>query len=196
MGGDCLNYGCVPSKALLAAAQAAEAQRRAGRFGVAGQRAARSTSARVHDHVHGVIAAIAPNDSDERFTGLGVRVLRAQARFAGPREVAAGDFRIRARRFVIATGSTPLVPPIPGLDRVPYLTNETIFDLVERPRHLLVIGGGPIGVELAQAFRRLGAAVTRRRDGDAAAEGRSRAGRRSSASACTTKASRCTSAPA
>jgi len=159
MGGDCLNFGCVPSKALLAAAHAAEAQRHAGRFGVQAGEPAVDFRA-VHDHIQGVIAAIAPNDSEERFTGLGVRVLRAQARFIGPREVAAGDNRIRARRFVIATGSVPLVPPLPGLERTPYLTNETVFDLVERPRHLLVIGGGPIGVELAQAFRRLGAAVS------------------------------------
>jgi len=159
MGGDCLNYGCVPSKSLLAAAHAAEAQRRAGRFGVQANEPAIDFRA-VHDHIHGVIAAIAPQDSEARFSGLGVRVLRAPARFTGPREIAADDFRIRARRFVIATGSTPLVPPLPGLDRVPYLTNETVFDLVERPRHLLVIGGGPIGVELAQAFRRLGAAVS------------------------------------
>jgi pyruvate/2-oxoglutarate dehydrogenase complex dihydrolipoamide dehydrogenase (E3) component len=159
MGGDCLNYGCVPSKSLLAAAHAAEAQRRAGRFGVQANEPAIDFRA-VHDHIHGVIAAIAPHDSEARFAGLGVRVLRAQARFTGPREVAAGDFRIQARRFVIAAGSTPLVPPLPGLERVPYLTNETVFDLVERPRHLLVIGGGPIGVELAQAFRRLGAAVS------------------------------------
>jgi len=158
MGGDCLNYGCVPSKSLLAVAHAAEAQRRAGRFGVQANEPAIDFRA-VHDHIRGVIAAIAPHDSEERFAGLGVRVLRAQARFTGPREVAAGEFRIRARRFVIAAGSTPLVPPLPGLERVPYLTNETIFDLVERPRHLLVIGGGPIGAELAQAFRRLGAAV-------------------------------------
>jgi pyruvate/2-oxoglutarate dehydrogenase complex dihydrolipoamide dehydrogenase (E3) component len=159
MGGDCLNYGCVPSKSLLAAAHAAEAQRRAGRFGVQAGEPAVDFRA-VHDHIHGVIAAIAPQDSEARFSGLGVRVLRAPARFTGPREVAAGDVRIRARRFVIATGSMPLVPPLPGLERAPYLTNETVFDLVERPRHLLVIGGGPIGVELAQGFRRLGAAVS------------------------------------
>jgi pyruvate/2-oxoglutarate dehydrogenase complex dihydrolipoamide dehydrogenase (E3) component len=158
MGGDCLNYGCVPSKSLLAAAHAAAAQRQAGGFGVQAGEPAIDFRA-VHDHIHGVIAAIAPHDSEERFSGLGVRVLRAQACFAGPRDVVAGDFRIRARRFVIATGSTPLVPPLPGLERVSYLTNETIFDLVERPRHLLVVGGGPIGVELAQGFRRLGAAV-------------------------------------
>jgi len=159
MGGDCLNYGCVPSKALLAAAHAAAAQRHADRFGVQAGEPAIDFRA-VHDHIHGVIAAIAPHDSEERFSGLGVRVLRAQARFTGPREVIAVESRIRARRFVIATGSVPLVRPLPGLERAPYLTNETIFDLTERPRHLLVVGGGPIGVELAQAFRRLGAAVS------------------------------------
>jgi pyruvate/2-oxoglutarate dehydrogenase complex dihydrolipoamide dehydrogenase (E3) component len=159
MGGDCLNYGCVPSKALLAAAQAAEAQRHAGRFGVQAQEPAIDFRA-VHDHIHGVIAAIEPHDSEERFAGLGVRVLRAAARFTGPEEVAAGDARVRARRFIIATGSSPLVPPLPGLDRTPYLTNETVFELTERPRHLLIVGGGPIGAELAQAFRRLGAAVS------------------------------------
>jgi pyruvate/2-oxoglutarate dehydrogenase complex dihydrolipoamide dehydrogenase (E3) component len=159
MGGDCLNYGCVPSKALLAVAQAAEAQRHAGRLGVQANEPVIDFRA-VHDHIHGVIAAIAPHDSEARFTGLGVRVLRARARFIGPREIVAGDARIRARRFVIATGSSPLVPPLPGLERTPYLTNETVFDLVDRPRHLMVIGGGPIGVELAQAFRRLGAAVS------------------------------------
>ncbi|MGH6929056.1 MAG: dihydrolipoyl dehydrogenase family protein, partial [Dongiaceae bacterium] len=159
MGGDCLNYGCVPSKALLAAAHAADSVRRAERFGIRAGEPSIDFRA-VHDHVHGVIAAIAPHDSEERFAGLGARVLRAKARFVGPRELAAGDIRIDARRFVIATGSRPLVPPIPGLDRVPYLTNETIFDLTERPRHLLVLGGGPIGCELAQAFRRLGASVS------------------------------------
>src|SRR5215470_2801392 len=104
MGGDCLNYGCVPSKALLAAAQAAESARQARRFGIAAGEPAIDFAA-VHDHVHGVIAAIAPNDSVERFEGLGVRVIRASACFTGPGEIAAGDWRIRARRFVIATGS-------------------------------------------------------------------------------------------
>jgi len=158
MGGDCLNYGCIPSKALLAAAHAA-APGQADRFGIRmGEPVIDFRT--VHDHVHGVIAAIAPHDSAERFRGLGVRVIVAQARFTGPAELVAGDVRIRARRFVVATGSRPLVPSIPGLDRLPYLTNETVFDLVERPRHLLVIGGGPIGCELAQAFRRLGGAAS------------------------------------
>jgi pyruvate/2-oxoglutarate dehydrogenase complex dihydrolipoamide dehydrogenase (E3) component len=159
MGGDCLNTGCVPSKALLAAAHAAEVVRRSGRFGVNGHEPA-IDFAKVHAHVHGVIAAIAPHDSVERFEGLGVTVLRGAARFSGPAEVAAAGQRIRARRFVVASGSTAAVPPVPGLAQVPYLTNETVFGLTEAPGHLLVLGGGPIGVELAQAFRRLGAAVT------------------------------------
>ena len=159
MGGDCLNYGCVPSKALIAAGHAAEGIRRSGVFGVNG-RAPEIRFQDVHDHVHGVIAAIAPHDSVERFEGLGVRVIQAAARFIGPGEVEADGRRVRARRFVIATGSSPAVPPIPGLDKVSYLTNETVFDLTDRPDHLVIIGGGPIGCELAQAHRRLGAEVS------------------------------------
>ncbi len=158
MGGDCLNAGCVPSKSLLAAAHAAEAVRRAPLFGVTAVAPA-VDFARVHDRVREVIANIAPQDSVERFTGLGVTVVQAQARFADARTVHAGDRRIRARRFVVATGSSPAVPPIPGLDAAPYLTNETVFDLRAAPERLIVIGGGPIGVELAQAHRRLGAEV-------------------------------------
>jgi pyruvate/2-oxoglutarate dehydrogenase complex dihydrolipoamide dehydrogenase (E3) component len=111
-------------------------------------------------HVHEVIAAIAPNDSVERFEGMGVRVIRAAARFAGPRDVVAGDVAISARRIVIATGSSPAVPPIPGLDGVPFLTNETVFENTVLPEHLIVIGGGPIGLEMAQAHRLLGSRVT------------------------------------
>jgi pyruvate/2-oxoglutarate dehydrogenase complex dihydrolipoamide dehydrogenase (E3) component len=159
MGGDCLNYGCVPSKALLAAGKRAEAVRTAGAFGVEVMEA-QIDYARVHDHVHGVIAAIAPNDSAERFTGLGVRVIEAKASFLDKQTVEAGHYLIRARRFVVATGSSPVIPPIPGLDGVPYYTNETIFDINERVQHLIVLGGGPIGFELAQAHRMLGAHVT------------------------------------
>jgi pyruvate/2-oxoglutarate dehydrogenase complex dihydrolipoamide dehydrogenase (E3) component len=161
MGGDCLNYGCVPSKSLIAAARAATAIRGARRFGIAGGEPAVDYRA-MRDHVRGVIAEIAPNDSEERFTGLGVRVIRAQARFTSRDEVEAGDVRVRARRVVIATGSSAAVPSIPGLGAggVPYLTNETIFDLDQAPGHLLVVGGGPIGCELAQAQRRLGCRVT------------------------------------
>lgn len=159
MGGDCLNAGCVPSKALIAAARAAEAQRRPAVPGIAPQAPAIDFAA-VHGHVAAAIAAIAPHDSQERFEGLGVTVLRARARFAGPREVAAGGDLIRARRFAIATGSRPTIPALPGLDTVPFLTNETLFTLREAPAHLLVLGAGPVGLEMAQAHRRLGSAVT------------------------------------
>lgn len=159
MGGDCLNFGCVPSKSLIAAARAAETIRSSGRYGINGH-VPEIDFAKIHDHVHGVIAAIAPNDSVERFEGLGVTVIGAAARFIGPAEVEADTTRIRARRFVIAAGSSPAVPPIPGLESVPYLTNETIFDLREAPDHLIIIGGGPIGAEMAQAHCRLGVRVT------------------------------------
>ncbi|MEE8549095.1 MAG: FAD-dependent oxidoreductase [Alphaproteobacteria bacterium] len=159
MGGDCLNYGCVPSKSLLAAGHAAQIAKSASRFGVSCPGVEVDFSA-VHGHVHGVIAGIAPHDSVERFEGLGVKVIQAEARFIGPREVEAGEYLIAARRFVIATGSAPMVPPIPGIGDVPYRTNETIFDMTAAPEHLIVIGGGPIGMELAQAHRRLGSQVT------------------------------------
>jgi pyruvate/2-oxoglutarate dehydrogenase complex dihydrolipoamide dehydrogenase (E3) component len=159
MGGDCLNYGCVPSKALLAAARHAVASRDASRFGL---RAAppQIDFAKVHAHVHGVIGAIAPTDSKERFAGLGVRVIEGAARFLDARTVTVGDMAIKARRFVIATGSAPALPPIDGLAETPYLTNETVFDLKRVPEHLIVIGAGAVGLELAQAHRRLGAVVT------------------------------------
>jgi len=160
MGGDCLNYGCVPSKSLLAAARHAMTFARAAEFGIAAG-PARVDFSKVRDHVRRVIASIAPADSAERFTGLGVRVIAGAARFTDAGTVAVGDaVSIKARRFVIATGSAPEIPPIPGLAEAPYLTNETIFDLAECPAHLLVIGAGPIGLELAQAYRALGAAVT------------------------------------
>jgi pyruvate/2-oxoglutarate dehydrogenase complex dihydrolipoamide dehydrogenase (E3) component len=160
MGGDCLNTGCVPSKALLAAAKRAEVMRSAEPFGVSAQ-AIDVDFAKVHDHVQRVIAALAPTDSAERFTGLGVRVIKGHAKFRDRKTVVVGDdYEIGARRFVIATGSTPALPPIPGLDDGPYLTTDTVFDLTERPDRLIIIGAGPIGLEMAQAFRRLGSAVT------------------------------------
>jgi pyruvate/2-oxoglutarate dehydrogenase complex dihydrolipoamide dehydrogenase (E3) component len=159
MGGDCLNTGCVPSKALLAAAKRAASMRNSDAFGVTAQLAS-VDFAKVHEHVQRVIAAIAPNDSAERFTGLGVRVIKGNATFKDRRTVAVGDIEIRARRFVIATGSAPAAPRISGLDQGPYFTNETIFSLTELPKHLIVIGAGPIGLELAQAFRRFGSDVT------------------------------------
>ena len=159
MGGDCLNYGCVPSKALLAAGHAVQHIRDAARFGVdAG--APKVDTKRVFEHVHGAIGAIAPNDSVERFTGLGVQVIEDEGKFVDANTVEAGDTRITARRFVIATGSSAFVPPIPGLSDVPIYTNENVFYADELPKHLIVIGGGPIGIELAQAHRQLGCDVT------------------------------------
>lgn len=159
MGGDCLNSGCVPSKALIAAADAAAAGAAAKPFGIDYAPPA-IDFARVMNHVREIIAAIAPHDSQERFEKLGARVIRAPAQFTGRDRLQAGDYEIRARRFVVATGSHPAVPPVPGLERVPYLTNLTLWDLKALPAHLLILGGGPIGVEMAQAFRRLGARVT------------------------------------
>lgn len=159
MGGDCLNAGCVPSKALIAAAKHAHAMTDGAAFGITPV-APQIDFGAVKDHVARVIAQIAPLDSQERFEGLGVRVIRDWARFVSPTEVEAGGFRIRARRFVVATGSRPFVPPIPGIETVPYLTNETIFAQREKPEHLIVIGGGPIGMEMAQAHLRLGCRVT------------------------------------
>ncbi|MEJ8476161.1 dihydrolipoyl dehydrogenase family protein [Roseibium algae] len=159
MGGDCLNYGCVPSKALLSAAKSAKAHGADLKIGFEGVFEG-VKFAKANDHVQAVIAAIAPHDSVERFEGLGVKVLQDEARFVSSDCVLAGETEIRARRFVIATGSSPAVPPIPGLAGVDFLTNETLFELREAPEHLIVIGGGPIGLEMAQAHRRLGSKVT------------------------------------
>jgi pyruvate/2-oxoglutarate dehydrogenase complex dihydrolipoamide dehydrogenase (E3) component len=158
MGGDCLNAGCVPSKTLLAAAKTAHLMRH-GATGIAGV-APDIDFAAIKDHIAATIAHIAPVDSQERFEGFGVRVIRNWARFSGPREVQAGEQTIRARRFVIATGSRPAIPKVPGLETIAYLTNETIFAQRDRPAHLLILGGGPIGVEMAQAHLRLGCNVT------------------------------------
>ncbi|MBW4961924.1 NAD(P)/FAD-dependent oxidoreductase [Sulfitobacter sp. CW3] len=159
MGGDCLNYGCVPSKALIATGKAAYGQRHSEQFGVANA-AGDVDYAAAKDHVADVIAQIAPVDSQERFEGFGINVIREFGRFISKDEVQAGDTIIKARRIVIATGSSPLVPPIPGLDKTPYETNETLFELREKPDHLLIIGGGPIGMEMAQAHIRMGCQVT------------------------------------
>lgn len=159
MGGDCLNFGCVPSKALLAAAHHAAAIQAAPRYGVSAG-APQVDFPRALDHVHHAIAEIAPNDSEERFTGLGATVIRGEARFTGPDTVAVNGTTLKARRVVVAAGARAAVPPIPGLDTVPYLTNETLWQNRTRPRHLVVIGGGPIGLEMAFAHRRLGAEVT------------------------------------
>ncbi len=159
MGGDCLNFGCVPSKALIASGKVAYGQAHAAAFGVANV-VPQVDYAAAKDHVHDVIAQIEPMDSQERFEGFGVTVIREFGSFVSPTQVKAGDHLITARRIVVATGSSPLVPPLPGLDQVPYDTNETIFDLRDKPEHLLIIGGGPIGMEMAQAHIRLGCNVT------------------------------------
>ena len=159
MGGDCLNYGCVPSKALLAAAKRAHAIENAAPFGIASVKP-KIDFAKVHAHVRGVIRAIEPHDSQERFEELGVKVIREKGYFISPKILQAGDTRISAKRFVIATGSSPAIPPISGLCEVKYLTNESIFNLKEAPKHLIIMGGGPIGCEMAQAFSRLGSKVS------------------------------------
>jgi pyruvate/2-oxoglutarate dehydrogenase complex dihydrolipoamide dehydrogenase (E3) component len=159
MGGDCLNTGCVPSKALLAAAHALRGIRRAARFGIVAADPVADWDA-VRTHVQGVIAAIAPVDSAVRFRALGATVLLGEARFIDPATIAVDGRRVTARRFVIAAGSRAAVPPIDGLERQPYWTNESLFDLNERPDHLVILGGGPIGLEMADAFSGLGCRVT------------------------------------
>ncbi len=158
MGGDCLNYGCVPSKALLTAGKAAHVWKKAKDFGVHYEAPEVNFKA-VHDHVKDVIAGIEPHDSVERFESLGVKVIQARGEFLDAKTLKAGDQTIQARRFVIATGSRAMVPPIVGIDDVPYLTNESVFDLTDLPKQLIIVGGGPIGCELGQAFHNLGSQV-------------------------------------
>lgn len=159
LGGDCLWYGCVPSKALIKSARIAYEMRNAQRWALSPADPAPEV-ARVMERVRGVIAEIEPNDSPERFRGLGVDVIFGEGRFTAPDVFEVGTRRLTGKTFVIATGSRPAVPPVPGLDTVPYLTNETVFDLREQVPSLIVVGSGPIGSELAQSFRRLGSEVT------------------------------------
>ncbi len=159
MGGDCLNYGCIPSKALIAAAKQAHAFRTAGKYGISAVEPLVDFK-KVHAYVQSVIAAIEPNDSVERFEKLGVKVVLSEARFLDAKTVETSEGVFASKRFVIATGSRAAVPPIPGLTSVPYFTNETIFENTKLPKHFVIIGGGAIGVELAQAYRRLGSDVT------------------------------------
>lgn len=160
MGGDCLNYGCVPSKALIASAHAIQMIRRAEDFGLR-KMEPQFDFREVFERMRERRAKIAPNDSQERFESLGVDVFRGEARFLSPHEVEVNGQRLRAKNFVIATGGRPMIPPVPGLRETSPFTNETIFDdLKEKPNSLLVIGGGPIGCELSQAFQRLGVQVT------------------------------------
>ncbi|WP_133129033.1 dihydrolipoyl dehydrogenase family protein [Legionella nagasakiensis] len=160
MGGDCLNYGCVPSKALLAAAKSIyQCWHKAPKLGLVFESKFVDFT-KVMQHVHSVIKNIEPHDSVERFESLGVAVFQEQGQFLDANTIQAGKQTIKARKIVIATGSSPFIPPIQGIDTTKYLTNETIFDLTVLPKHLIVIGGGPIGCELAQAFAMLGSKVT------------------------------------
>ncbi len=159
MGGECLNNGCVPSKALIAAAKRAHEARTQTRLGITLQPPQIAWSG-VHGHIHAAIAEIAPHDSQERFEGMGCEVIRDHATVTGRHTVAVAGRTLRAPRIVIATGSRPAIPPVEGLKDGPYLTNENLFDLNALPGHLVIIGGGAIGMEMGQAFRRLGSAVT------------------------------------
>jgi pyruvate/2-oxoglutarate dehydrogenase complex dihydrolipoamide dehydrogenase (E3) component len=159
MGGECLNTGCVPSKALIAAARAAHGPPCPLRLVDVGPKVEPDFN-RAMAHVKAAIADIAPADTQARYTAMGMTVIRGDATFIDRETVSVGENRVEARRFVIACGSRPAIPDIAGLDATPYLTNETIFEIKERPRHLLIIGAGPMGCELGQAFRRLGSEVT------------------------------------
>ena len=159
MGGDCLNYGCVPSKALIRSAKFVHQAKQAGSLGIA-QAEVRLDFAEVMARVHRVISNIAPHDSVERYRSLGVEVRQGHARITSPWSVEIQGRTLTTRAIIIATGARPLVPPIPGLKEVGYLTSDTVWSLTALPRRLLVLGGGPIGCELAQCFARLGADVT------------------------------------
>ncbi|GMR05611.1 MAG: FAD-dependent oxidoreductase [Gammaproteobacteria bacterium] len=159
LGGDCLHTGCVPSKTLIHTAKVASLMRRGNEFGLNAV-LPEVDLGRVSDHVHSVIDQIQPHDDPERFRDYGAEVIFGHATFTGPHTVEVNGQTIQGRRFVIASGSSPSIPPIPGLDEVPYLTNENIFSLRQLPARLIVIGGGAIGVEMAQAYARLGSQVT------------------------------------
>ncbi len=159
LGGDCTYYGCVPSKSLIEIAARVTEARRLARQGIL-EVAPGLAFAPAHERQQRVVEEIAADERDERFTSLGIEVVHGEAAFRGPHELGVGDGTLVAERFVIATGSEPAVPPVEGLDAVPYLTNRSVFDLADLPDRLLVLGGGSIGLELAQAFQRLGSRVT------------------------------------
>jgi pyruvate/2-oxoglutarate dehydrogenase complex dihydrolipoamide dehydrogenase (E3) component len=159
MGGNALNAGAIPAKALVAAAAHAQAMRDGAAFGIAADEP-KINFRKVHDHVEQVIAALAPRDAAGRLAAQGVDIVRGAAHFINRKALSVGDTEIRARRFVIATGARLPVPSIPGLDAVPYFTSETILDNTRKLTHLVVIGGGPVAIELAQAYARLGTEVT------------------------------------
>ncbi|MEV3829596.1 FAD-dependent oxidoreductase [Aeromonas allosaccharophila] len=159
MGGDCLNSGCVPSKALIRCARFAAEQRKADELGFSPSHS-RADFAAVMERVAEVIKAVEPHDSIKRYQGLGVECIEGEARLVSPWEVEVNGQRLASRHIVIATGARPLVPKLPGLDQVPYLTSDSLWQLRTPPRRLLVLGGGPIGCELAQSFAQLGIPVT------------------------------------
>ncbi len=166
MGGDCLNFGCVPSKALISSARLIRRIRESEKWGLDRQEP-QFDFEKVFERMRARRAKIAPNDSQERFESLGVDVFHGEARFVSPHEVEVNGQRLRAKNFVIATGSRAVIPKIEGIDSVPYFTNETIFDeLEEKPQSMIVLGGGPIGCELTQTFCRLGTHVTMIQRGD------------------------------
>jgi pyruvate/2-oxoglutarate dehydrogenase complex dihydrolipoamide dehydrogenase (E3) component/uncharacterized membrane protein YdjX (TVP38/TMEM64 family) len=182
MGGDCLNTGCVPSKALLRSARLMADARNAERYGIA-RVDAEVDFAQAMERVQGIISKVEPHDSAERYTLLGVEVIAGEARIVSPWEVEVGDQRLSARSLIIATGARPLVPAVPGIDTVEYLTSDNLWELRTLPKRLVVLGGGPIGCELSQAFARFGSEVTQvemaprllpREDADAATEVESR----------------------
>ncbi|MDG1126639.1 MAG: FAD-dependent oxidoreductase, partial [Hellea sp.] len=158
MGGDCLNYGCIPSKALISAAKKAHIFKKTKAFGV-DLKKPNIKFQEVQQHVHNSINTIAPADSQERFEGLGCTVIREYAEFKNQTTAISPSAIVTAKRFVIASGSKALIPPIPGIDDVPFLTNETIFTIDKLPKNLIIIGAGPIGLELGQAFSRLGSNI-------------------------------------
>jgi len=166
MGGDCLNFGCVPSKALISSARLIQRIRESEKWGLDRQEP-QFVFEKVFKRMRARRAKISPNDSQERFESLGVDVFRGEARFVSPHEVEVNGQKLRAKNFVIATGSRPAIPKIEGINDVPYFTNETVFDeLNEKPESMIMLGGGPIGCELAQTFRRLGVQLTIVQRGD------------------------------
>lgn len=159
LGGECLWTGCVPSKAIIRSASVLHALRHAADYGIDVQ-GGRADFGRVMDRVHAIIRGIEPHDSPERFRAMGVDVIEGRARFVSPEEALVGGRRVRARRWILATGSRTAIPPVPGLEAAGYLTHETLWELRALPESLLVLGAGPIGLEMAQAFARLGSTVT------------------------------------
>jgi pyruvate/2-oxoglutarate dehydrogenase complex dihydrolipoamide dehydrogenase (E3) component len=160
MGGDCLNVGCVPSKAMIAPAHLAAKMRHAAEFGLTASEASKEDFPKVMERLRKIRADISDNDSAKRYTEKGVDMFIGEGRFTGRNTIEVGGQTRKFKKAVITTGARALHPDIPGMDEAGFLTNETVFNLTERPEHLIVIGGGPIGCELAQAFRRLGSQVT------------------------------------